>query len=259
MTYGSLKEFNAAISKQILNSANLLSGYLNPPNYNVRLKYLFLGINPSGSKSVETRRLNDADKFLTFGKFAKKKPFCDFKNPKKNTAQKLIYPTYFDRPASLISFDNEVRIYWQHPIQFEFIEKSNPEQKEFLKRIKDCGVIDGTDKDYYYGFFELLYVREKEQKKITKILQNNEELKKLVADLYKRQIQYYKPKNVIVINAYVSKFIIENVLKTKPCSSYYDEKQKIRYFFSGMISGQRAIDDFALLRLKAEIISDFFR
>lgn len=221
--------------------------FLDPPTFNTNIKYLFLGVNPGEQENNKIRRRSDSEILLTISRE------LSIKYPK--IKKKLIFPSYYDKLLDLLDFDKKVKIFWQHKKCFDIIRSQNQEFGIILDEI--AGRADGNDSDNYISFSDLIWVKCKKQKKIVEIIEKNDKFQNSVIDFFNDQMDYYKPKNVVVINAFVSSFICQKIygmdIKKEGHSSFFDVKRKIRYFFSSMIAGQRALDQFSFVRLKNEI------
>ena len=130
----------------------------------------------------------------------------------------------------------------------------------YFKKIKE--VSDYVSPNCNWQHIDLLYIRCTKQKNVEQLI-HDENLKKFISEQQKitmEVIKKIKPKIIVVINALASKLFKEinnDYIKFNEKSGYYDfnyeEEFSCSCFFSSMLSGQRALDNESLLRLKWHI------
>ena len=223
--------------------------------YNIGECVLIFGINPSSSDIDSSKH-----KKPVFLQCMDKEEFND--QPKG--IEKYAYNTYFS-PGYKLFKDFGYNLLWRNSDYLEDCIKN-------IKEMKDIEDMKETHKEYlrsktlqndkYLIFADLVYFKETNSKYMKEALlkYRNEVFK-----LFEMQVNYYKPKLILVANAFASKLILEciqkceyNHIEPKTCE-YIDiepttcEKvSKVPIVFSAMLSNGKT-DKFSLIRLKSEI------
>ena len=171
--------------------------------------------------------------------------------------RKYTYDTYFKKPYNLFYDLNQnfmpiwKNIHYLNKIKLELNIQDNDSIVDFLFSI--C-----SNSKRFIIFSDLVQYREKSAKKIEAILSNSKiDLKIEVIRLFELQLKLYKAKYVFINNAYAS-HLIHNYLKTKMNLSddlIYSclEYNGIKFIFSSLVTGVRALDLFNFARLRNEI------
>ena len=214
----------------------------NPENIDdldITKSILILGINPSSSDLERKGRKNNC--FLEYIPEESESLVASSLNNKGYT-----YPMYFKKFYDLFK-DYDCKMLWQNIAYLDrYTSTLDPEEYKFLKSktIK-------TNHNYLV-FGDLVYFK---MTKADAIYQFIEKYSDNIYELFQMQVSYYNPRIVLVANTAASKFLyyhmnkngFERIMDTE---LYYHE---IPIIFSPMITGQRAIDDFSLARLKKDI------
>jgi len=216
-------ENNVIINEKILqlwNENPEARGNLMPLLYSEFKKngFLFIGINPSYGKKAQNKNLTYEDitdeKINETIEFENKfVPGVLFNNDKNDEKVNQLYP-YYKKPTKLAKeIDPKLNVQF-----IDLYQKRKTNQKEIESEI-----------NLYPEFFD-------NQLEITKEI-----------------VSIVKPKIIVVINAKASDTINakwEIKKESKTCLYYYN---KIPIFFSGMLSSQRALDNYNYERLKWHI------
>jgi len=240
MTYDELLKKSEEINKSIhkhTNNSNVNNFSLEPQNidnYKIDDLILIFGINPSSSDIDKGKE--KADCFLMYVD-------SDENIAEECKKQGWTYPLYFKNNYELVK-PLKYRMFWEIPGFLESKKDILKENFEVLSSIRKSN-------DKYVLFADLVYYKETKAHKIKDIIEK-EDLKEKIFDFFKQQLEYYKPKGVIITNAFASKLVYEmNHNDTNYVSD--DFVDKIPIIYSSMVSGQRALDNFNYLRLKKDI------
>ncbi|MEK4271803.1 hypothetical protein [Paenibacillus sp. FSL R7-0026] len=170
----------------------------------------------------------------------------EFNNVKLQLKDKgYIYDRYFSKPVEFYSSLNWYQT-WQHPDYFdvfsEHLKMSEclPGVSDFFKKHQK------TRKDDYVIFSDLLFVRERNSKNISKnlILDTHGDL---IWDSLQYQIKYYKPCGITIANAQAQDFVRKRLNGEK--YSYLLYLNDIPVILSSQFSGGALSDPlFGLLR-----------
>lgn len=205
---------------------------------------LILGINPSASDITRNGiKQNCFIKYIPTN--------SDTKVVESLKKAGYTYDKYFKRHYELYC-DLGFNMLWQNSNYLNrFNDILTKEQFEFLQ-----GYI--SEKKKYIIFSDLVFVKETKSKEIEQILgQDN----KSIYSLFKMQLEYYKPKQVLVTNASASLFLHEQIkreLQIKDDLIYSEiNYNDVPIIFSSMVSGTRALDRFNYMRLKKDIEKHF--
>lgn len=256
MNYEKLKGLSNKIVKLEKNLTE--DDALNPPKFNERIKYLFFGCNPAKGKN----KPNQPSLYTIEFREEYKNWFREWtrKNKDAHKYKYMKYENYFNKPMKLIDFDKDVGIAWENEDYMNLLKKSKEYDghhdflDELWKKADDCGFLN---RPKCAIFADLFYLMETNQKDARAFIEKPD-VKEKIKEFFSAQMEYYKPENVVVINAFVSNFIIQNIYldqikSLEDISVYHDHEKQIKFFFSGMITGQRGLDNFSFARLKKEI------
>lgn len=168
------------------------------------------------------------------------------------------YNSYFKKPFEIfLQLKNGYVPAWKNNnfLNYKKTQYNIPEEDEVFKFLMSRGSVSKK----YILFTDLLQYRETTAKQVEHIISTNEEIKSDVLELLECQLLFLKTKYVLVNNAFASHLIhsyIKEKLKDSSQNIYSTLEYKgIRFFFSSMITGVRAMDLFSFERLKNEIKS----
>lgn len=180
---------------------------------------LFVGINPSFSLSGFKSFLNDNEDFshLNVEEF--------YKHPNDN----------FDIDTSLV------------------IEKEARNKYPYFKKFKEI--------DENYEHIDLFLVRETNQTTLKEIIYTNgrelSDFAKKQIDIFDRILVNVNPRIIVIANALASKIIQERfdtkIEYEKGCHIIQINERAVPIFYTSMLTGQRALDNFSFERLKWHI------
>lgn len=223
--------------------------------YNIGECVLIFGINPSSSDIDSSEH-----KKPVFLQCMDKEEFND--QPKG--IRKYAYNTYFS-PGYKLFKDFGYNLLWRNNDYLEDCIKNIKEMKDIedIKEIHKEYLRSKTlQNDKYLIFADLVYFKETNSKYMQEALlkYRNEVFK-----LFEMQVNYYKPKLILVANAFASKLLLAciqkceyNHIEPKTCE-YIDieptkcgKVSKVPIVFSAMLSNGNT-DNFSLIRLKREI------
>lgn len=207
--------------------------------YNIGECVLIFGINPSSSDIDSS-----GYKKSVFLQCIDKEEF----NDQPEEIRKYAYSTYFSQGYKL--FRNfGYNLLWRNSDYLEDcingIKDMEEKHKEYLRN-------KTLQNDKYLIFADLVYFKETNSKYMQKALlkYRNEVFK-----LFKMQINYYKPKLILVANAFASNLLLEciqkceyNDIEPKTCEKVLE----VPMVFSAMLSNGNT-DKFSFIRLKREI------
>ncbi|MDD3175646.1 MAG: hypothetical protein PHU51_04165 [Candidatus Nanoarchaeia archaeon] len=240
MTYDELLKKSEEINELIhehTNNSNLENCSLEPQkidDYKIDDLILIFGINPSSSDIDKGKE--KADCFLMYVD-------SDENIAEECKKQGWTYPSYFKNNYELVK-PLDYRMFWEIP---RFLESKKDILKENFNVLSSIRKSNGK----YVLFADLVYYKETKAHKIKDII-DKEKLKEKIFDFFKMQLEYYKPKGVIITNAFASKLVYEMNHGNLDYTSD-DSVKGIPVIYSSMVSGQRALDDFNYLRLKKDI------
>ncbi|MFA4133859.1 MULTISPECIES: hypothetical protein [unclassified Brevibacillus] len=156
-----------------------------------------------------------------------------------------LYDTYFKKPVEFYASQGWYQI-WQHP---EFF-KAYPQYVDRLKEIPDAFEFLNehlkTAEDKYVVFSDLLFIRERDSKKIStsSILKTMEEH---IWRSWVNQIKYYNPVGITIANGQAQDFIRNRLNVAK--YSYKIEYENVPVILSSQFSGGALSDPlYGLLR-----------
>lgn len=166
--------------------------------------------------------------------------------------------------------------------EFKKIEKKknkiSKNREKLLNAFNEIYKIEREKDGPYVIFSDLFCYADGTQDNIKKAIEkkeiDREELRKHIRDIVKLYIEYYKPRMIIVTNAYASHLINESInkkfndeeviefenkkidndyLSINDYSKKFSGEKKVPIVFSSMVSGQRALDKYSYIRLKNRI------
>ena len=204
-----------------------------PPNIDgleIDKSMLIFGINPSS---------NDLD---SGEKRQSVLGYVNLDNPivKQFYKKGFTYPVYFKKNYELAP--ENFSMLWEAKgfLENNFKDFKENELEFLLKNRNSTG--------NYVTFTELAYYKETSAKKVQPVL---EKLKNEVLDLFNMQLAYYNPNIVVITNAFASRFVNKNL-------SDGSRQTEINYMgipilFSGMATGQGAMDVYSYYRLQRDV------
>lgn len=228
-------------------------------------RVLCLGLNPSSADL--TRNQAPADCFLHY---VPDDGFLGTQALALNrhwNSKGWTYPKYFKKPYDLF-FEHGYWPIWTLPAYFDQVSNRLDEfSREVLKK-KVGSVQKFCLQD------DLIPYKETSSKRVQQVLENDMELAQSVFDDFLVRMEGVRPRVILVNNAFVSKFLIRAIGAVKvdgkerfvdsgmgsvsswPTRLNYsspDGTWKTTFLFTSMLSGVRALDDFALIRLRREL------
>ena len=118
----------------------------------------------------------------------------------------------------------------------------------------------------YVFFSDLIWYGDGNQSNIKKALEksfndNQEKFYESIRETIRLNIEYYKPKIIVITNAYASDLISDALKnsKRKDFIDYKDKDKETPIIFSGMVSGRRQLDKYSLYRLKDRIKEIYYK
>ena len=167
----------------------------------------------------------------------------------------LAYPTYFKQNFDLFE---RVNLIWQddrYLSKIQFREKIGNKHKEIISYLDKYNQKHFVRHQHYLVFTDLLFIKDKSQKNVCPILDKNTNIREEVFRFFNAQLEYYKPKLVVITNGYASDLISDYISGEK---RHAQRKTQMSYrgipiIFSSMVSGQRTLDRYNRERLKKEI------
>ena len=169
-------------------------------------------------------------------------------------------------------FGNEEKIKKLKKEIIKFERNSWQEYKKYFKPIKDLvkGINEICDKKFYFYHVDLLFMRGSPQKILADLFGIKDGKPKHYMEFFNRQvalslkfIEKLEPKLIVVINALTSHTIkarfnlpsLSREVIENGKTWFYEiplgkEEKKYPIIFSGMISGQRAVDNYSKERLR---------
>lgn len=166
------------------------------------------------------------------------------------------YNSYFKKPFEIfLQLKNGYVPVWKNRnfLNYKRAQYNIPVEDEVF----DFLMNRGSDSKKYILFTDLLQYRETTAKKVEHIITTNKDIKSDVLELLECQLIFFKTKYVLVNNAFAS-HLIHSYIKEKSKDSSQNiystlEYNGIRFFFTSMITGVRALDLFSFERLRSEI------
>lgn len=207
--------------------------------YNISECVLIFGINPSSSDIDSS-----GGKKFAFLQCIDKKEF----NDQPRGFGDYAYGTYFSRGYKLFK-DFGYNLLWRNSDYLE--EHMNracdmtEKQKEYLRR-------KTLPNEKYLIFTDLVYFKETNSKYMQEALLK---YRKKVFKLFEMQVNYYKPKLILVANAFASKLLLACIQKCEYNDiepTTFIKVSEVPIVFSAMLSNGNT-DDFSFIRLKREI------
>ena len=136
--------------------------------------------------------------------------------------------------------------------------------KDIIDKIKEMQEKESKRTGPYVIFGELLWYADGTQANIEKVLnyykeKDEKDFYEKIIKILELNIEYYNPKMVVITNAYASHLIDDALKQNNENVKRNENKKDVILFkntpiiFSGMVSGQRAMDDFSYERLKERI------
>jgi hypothetical protein len=195
-------------------------------------RILVFGMNPSGGKA--------------------KKPYLFYvkdipvKN-KEHIIKKLVDRRYNPYFKGIYKLFPKIKMVWEDQ---KYLKNADVELKQYLKLLSK----PQNQKVPYLLFSDLIFIKEKDQKKVETIIKENK-LEKKIFEFFKKQLEYYAPKMVVIASAYGSDLISKKISNNKPKTQdtlRLDNGVTIRIIYSSMVSGGH-IDKYNKERLKKEI------
>lgn len=166
------------------------------------------------------------------------------------------YNSYFKKPFEIfLELKNGYVPAWKNSnfLNYKRAQYNIPEEDEVFEFLMTRGSVSKK----YILFTDLLQYRETTSKQVEQIINKNDDIKSDVLVLLECQLKFLKTKYVLVNNAFASHLIhayIKDKLNDISENKYSTlEYNGIRFFFSSMITGVRAMDLFSFERLKNEI------
>jgi tetratricopeptide (TPR) repeat protein len=181
--------------------------------------FLFIGLNPSFSKNAFKKILNKETNY-------------------KEIINKL------DQFFSLNNFSKEkMKI-------FQGIAQLSRENYQYFTKFKEIAR-DIENNESNWEHIDLILMRQTNQKEIEKLMKNHNKFIEKQIDLNIKIMYLLKPELIIVENAYASKILHKrlNLEWDNSIGTYRLDKQT-PLFFSGMLTGKRALDLGSYERLK---------
>ena len=127
------------------------------------------------------------------------------------------------------------------------IELESKIKYKFFNKLKELA----KELNLPWEHIDLLYMRYTKQKEIEKLFKPENSIINKQIDITLNLIQKLDPKIIIIQNAFVSKILQKKLnLSWNDKIGTYLYKDKIPVFLSGMLSGQRALDNGSYDRLK---------
>lgn len=231
-------------------------------------KILILGLNPGGrnkEKDNIEQRCNNADlfKLLAIKECYKKK----LNDKKIDFKEKFGIYDYYNQNYKLLERIH-ANLFWEYHIQNDNDDNQNVKDYNKLYNNLHKDSNDNLINDDFYEngpvciFGDLLQYSEGTQKEVEKLINLKKDDKytiiKNIIDIF---IDYYKPKMIIITNAYASGLVAsalnkekELIEKNATCDYNYNNTNT-KLIFSGMVSGRRIIDKYSKYRLMNTINS----
>jgi len=211
----------------------------NIDNYNILDNVIILGLNPSSNDIDKTGSKKNA-----FLQYLDKEEFGNI----PNELREYSYGTYFSQGYRLFK-DFGYNLLWRNSMYLEDCMKNvnmTEQHKNYLRE-------KTLPNKKYIIFADLVYYKEQDAKYMYQGIRRNEED---IYKLFKMQVKYYKPKLILIANAFVSEFLLRCI---QECGEKTDMKPKtnervmgVPVIFSSMLSGGN-LDRYSFLRLKKEI------
>lgn len=245
-----------------------LKDHPHPIKFNKRVKYLIINVNPSVSEK-DKFFLNDYLLMIDKTKFQE----LDNKKEIKCLDKILIFQYFHKKPFEMIKeIDSSASLFWEDKETWDGIYKNlmkedslNDEIKKILNKINNKIGINNPRN--FVLFAEFFYYRHKHQRDISKIIDKtkkkksefvNKNLRELLKEFLKKQIDYYNPEYIIITNSYVSKFFEKEIMDISTEDRKISEIETIvnwknmKIFLSTMFSSGN-IDNYSVKRLQDEI------
>ena len=207
-------------------------------------KILIMGINPGEKKSGD---------FFFY--------YVQDDEVKKVLKKNMHYEKYFKRLYELFE---DVRSPWENSVYFDkWTERTGLNEKYpkiFNSITEHNKKIEQNGNERYLIFADFVYVKKGNQNEVIAELKKNETQRE-VLELFKNQLEYYRPKLTLINNACVSDIIRDSFMngtsliidKEKTHGAYtLVNGEKSTIIFSGYIP-QGRMDNYSVERLKREI------
>jgi hypothetical protein len=228
--------------------------------YKAKFNIILLGMNPSGQTDNPSKEC-----------MLKYYEDLELRNPKAYEGikkAKLVYKTYHNKNFELIS-DNlnskdNILLSWQTKNGYDFFKKeinkmkwnkfftkNNINKDDMLNALYKF-VCNKKNKIIVYFHDLVPNVHEKKQEKVKL---KDKAIKKYISDFLKK-VKNNNVKLVIVTNAKASHWLLKelnNGEEIDKITKTFRKGLKTTFIFSGMVTGQRALDNFNYLRLKKSI------
>lgn len=217
-------------------------------NFNNHDNILLMGLNPAGEENH--------DDFTTFVDYI---PSFSIKSPEtEKSLKKMTYDKYFKGNYELFN-RIKPKMYWINDDTLIASIKMNIspiDHKAFDNMIQN----EKIKSQIILTFSDLFCIRQSKAKIVIDYLNqlDKEEVKKHVVNIMNQQIAFYQPKMIVITNVEASNYIREYFLEE---SQVYDtiKKDDITFIFSGMVTGQRALDRYSKIRLEHAIYQNWIR
>jgi hypothetical protein len=179
------------------------------PNLHLNNKYAVMGINPSSSRSHGPNHKDDSDLLLTIVR-QKNQAINNQTIPKSIitnfNADNLIYEVYFNRIIKLFELDTQVKMFWEYPNLYNRIISLHPSSHSSLINFTNYFTF-GNLNDSYIISLDFIYYLQISQQKVVNLFNKNPGILDRALELYSLQLQYYNPRNILIMNAYLSDII----------------------------------------------------
>ncbi|PKL01066.1 MAG: hypothetical protein CVV56_02095 [Tenericutes bacterium HGW-Tenericutes-1] len=241
--YISANEENRKFNKVLFPTKADYTVNLRKVNVDSEKVILLMGLNPAGDEEHK-----DCDPFIDYIPIFEE----DFKLS-QNAIKDMTYNKYFKPNYELFESIN-AKMYWLN--DFENIMKVREKLDSNDRHTFDTIVENEKSKNGPMLIFsDLFHVRNKNAKNVKndlELIKDNNQLIAQISCIIENQISYYKPNMIVVTNAYASEIIQKYYFRNE---AFVDAMvhNEIVYIFSGMISGQRALDRFSRIRLEKAI------
>lgn len=245
-----------------------------PIEFKKPVKYLIINVNPSISEEDYDKDKVFLNDFLLTIDEAKFK--SNYQRIKKGLDKLLIFEYFHKKPFDMIrEIDPKASLFWEDKNTwggiYERLMKENSlndEVKKILSEINDK--IEINNPKNFVLFAEFLYYRHKTQKDLKSIIDKekkkqgyvNTNLREMLKEFLKKQINYYNPEYIIITNSYVSKFFEKEIMQNNKPEKISEIKTILNYkrykvFLSTMFSSGN-IDNYSVKRLQDEIKKEIF-
>jgi hypothetical protein len=165
--------------------------------------------------------------------------------------KKILKDTQYDKELDSLDEFYSYKDFKKNKIKdYQNIEKYSREKHPYFKRFREISEFLNIDWEHV----DLLLIRNTNQKDIEKLIKLHKDFLNEQICLMIELIKLLNPKTVVIENAFASK-LIQDKLKLDFNNNYgtYLIDKKIPVFYSGMLTGGRALDLGSLERLKWHI------